>query len=94
MISGCCLGLVGQPKRTGGSRETGQFPGTGCETLGAPREGVGLSCWACRGHLRKAHGGLTGTDREPPPWYRGGSSVKPGSRNGGAAGSFGVLKEM
>lgn len=58
-----------------------------------PPEGVELSCWACGGHLRKAHGGLTGTDREPPPWYRGGSNVKPGSKNGGAAGAFGVLKE-
>ena len=41
VTSGYCLGLVGQPERTGGSRETGQFPGTGCESLGAPRGGWG-----------------------------------------------------
>lgn len=42
MTSGWYLGLVGQPERTGGSRETGQFLGTGCEILGAPRGGGAL----------------------------------------------------
>ena len=93
MTSGWCLGLVGHPERTGGSRETGQFPGTGCETLGAPRVGGALLL----GLWRAPQKGPRRTRRHrqgAAPWYRGGSSVKPGSRNGGAAGAFGVLKEM
>lgn len=52
-----------QPERSGGWRETGQLrglavrPSTPASAASAPPEGAGLSCWACRGPFRKAHGG-------------------------------------
>lgn len=44
LTSGCCLGLVGQPERRRGSRETEAAPGGCMQDTGAP-EGSGFSCW-------------------------------------------------